>query len=194
MTGILFDAAGNRYTPTHAVKNGKRYRYYTSQAVIRGRNPSFPSVAGPVVPAPSNDIVHFRIKVDRSRCAANDPIVNARLSALGQNGLTLSIAQLVASANLHFAGSVQDERNDSEDARMRAAWNLLKGWNMTSEPHNTRPDRMVLVAADQPTSRMTAMRSEVLPWVERSRQALPLGTNVSLIAAEGFARFSCASA
>lgn len=35
MTGLLFDEHGNRYTPTHAVKRGKRYRYYTSQAVIR---------------------------------------------------------------------------------------------------------------------------------------------------------------
>jgi DNA invertase Pin-like site-specific DNA recombinase len=34
-TGILFDTAGNRYTPTHANKSGRRYRYYTSQAVIR---------------------------------------------------------------------------------------------------------------------------------------------------------------
>ena len=34
-TGILFDAAGTRYTPTHANKNGRRYRYYTSQAVIK---------------------------------------------------------------------------------------------------------------------------------------------------------------
>ena len=34
-TGILFDAAGTRYTPTHANKNGSRYRYYTSQAVIK---------------------------------------------------------------------------------------------------------------------------------------------------------------
>ncbi len=34
-TGILFDAAGTRYTPTHATKNGRRYRYYTSQAAIR---------------------------------------------------------------------------------------------------------------------------------------------------------------
>jgi DNA invertase Pin-like site-specific DNA recombinase len=33
-TGILFDAAGNLYTPTHAKKGGRRYRYYTSQAVI----------------------------------------------------------------------------------------------------------------------------------------------------------------
>jgi site-specific DNA recombinase len=34
-TGILFDTAGNLYTPTHAKKGGRRYRYYTSQAVIR---------------------------------------------------------------------------------------------------------------------------------------------------------------
>lgn len=34
-TGILFDAAGTRYTPTHANKNGRRYRYYTSQSAIK---------------------------------------------------------------------------------------------------------------------------------------------------------------
>jgi site-specific DNA recombinase len=35
LTGILFDAIGTLYTPTHANKNGRRYRYYTSQAVIK---------------------------------------------------------------------------------------------------------------------------------------------------------------
>ncbi len=34
-TGILFDAVGTLYTPTHANKNGRRYRYYTSQAAIK---------------------------------------------------------------------------------------------------------------------------------------------------------------
>lgn len=34
-TSILFDDAGTRYTPTHGNKNGRRYRYYTSQAVIK---------------------------------------------------------------------------------------------------------------------------------------------------------------
>jgi site-specific DNA recombinase len=34
-THILFDAAGTRYTPTHADKSGRRYRYYTSQASIK---------------------------------------------------------------------------------------------------------------------------------------------------------------
>ncbi len=36
-TGMVLDVAGNLYTPTHASKNGRRYRYYTSQAVIRKR-------------------------------------------------------------------------------------------------------------------------------------------------------------
>ena len=35
LIGVLFDDQGNRYTPTHSVKGGRRYRYYTSQAVIR---------------------------------------------------------------------------------------------------------------------------------------------------------------
>src|SRR6202165_4797322 len=31
----LFDSNGVRFTPTHAVKNAKRYRYYTSQTVVQ---------------------------------------------------------------------------------------------------------------------------------------------------------------
>jgi site-specific DNA recombinase len=34
--GILFDSSGVRFTPTHSRKDGKRYRYYTSQAAIQG--------------------------------------------------------------------------------------------------------------------------------------------------------------
>ena len=35
LSGIVFDVHGVRFTPTHATKNGKRYRYYTSQAAIQ---------------------------------------------------------------------------------------------------------------------------------------------------------------
>jgi DNA invertase Pin-like site-specific DNA recombinase len=42
LSGLVFDAAGNRYTATHAMKKGRRYRYYTSQAVINKRKkPSY---------------------------------------------------------------------------------------------------------------------------------------------------------
>jgi DNA invertase Pin-like site-specific DNA recombinase len=34
LAGLLFDARGKRLTPTHAVKKGRRYRYYVSAALI----------------------------------------------------------------------------------------------------------------------------------------------------------------
>jgi site-specific DNA recombinase len=34
LSGKLFDSNGVRFTPTHSVKNGKRYCYYTSQGVV----------------------------------------------------------------------------------------------------------------------------------------------------------------
>jgi site-specific DNA recombinase len=35
LCGKLFDVNGVRFTPTHAVKNGKRYCYYTSQSAVQ---------------------------------------------------------------------------------------------------------------------------------------------------------------
>jgi site-specific DNA recombinase len=40
LAGLVFDVTGVRYTPTHAVKRGKRYRYYTSQSVIQRKEPA----------------------------------------------------------------------------------------------------------------------------------------------------------
>ncbi len=36
LTGLLFDADGERLTPTHALKKGVRYRYYVSRHLITG--------------------------------------------------------------------------------------------------------------------------------------------------------------
>ena len=38
LSGLIFDQDGCRYTPSHAVKNGKRYRYYVSRKIIHGRS------------------------------------------------------------------------------------------------------------------------------------------------------------
>ena len=44
LMGKLFDPHGVRFTPTHAVKGGKRHRYYTSRAAIEHTHDK-PSVA-----------------------------------------------------------------------------------------------------------------------------------------------------
>jgi site-specific DNA recombinase len=36
LTGMVFDEAGERLTPTHAIKNRTRYRYYVSTSLITG--------------------------------------------------------------------------------------------------------------------------------------------------------------
>jgi DNA invertase Pin-like site-specific DNA recombinase len=40
LAGILFDASGERLTPTFAVKAGKRYRYYVSRPLVTGTRAS----------------------------------------------------------------------------------------------------------------------------------------------------------
>ena len=35
LMGLLYDERGNRFTPSHATKKGRRYRYYVSQSVIK---------------------------------------------------------------------------------------------------------------------------------------------------------------
>jgi site-specific DNA recombinase len=41
LTGLIYDGQGHRMTPTHAVKNGRRYRYYVSRPLItQGRTDS----------------------------------------------------------------------------------------------------------------------------------------------------------
>ena len=37
LAGILFDAQGERMTPTHATKRGTRYRYYVSRSLLAGK-------------------------------------------------------------------------------------------------------------------------------------------------------------
>jgi site-specific DNA recombinase len=45
LTGRIFDDRGNRMTPTHAQKNGARYRYYVSCVLLQGRKEDAGSVA-----------------------------------------------------------------------------------------------------------------------------------------------------
>jgi site-specific DNA recombinase len=45
LAGKLFDDRGHRMTPSHAAKGGRRWRYYVSQAQLKGRKPEAGSIA-----------------------------------------------------------------------------------------------------------------------------------------------------
>jgi site-specific DNA recombinase len=65
LTGRIFDARGNRMTPSHAVKNGVRYRYYISSALIQGQ----PDKAATVNRVPAAEIETLIISALRKHFA-----------------------------------------------------------------------------------------------------------------------------
>jgi site-specific DNA recombinase len=94
LAGLLFDADGNRMTPTHAVKNGRRYRYYVSQPLITGARAGSPN--GMRVPAPEIE----QLITERIRQLFGDPasLIEAtepfRLQAAAQRNLLRQAAEL----------------------------------------------------------------------------------------------------
>jgi len=52
LAGRIFDDRGNRMSPTHARKNGIKYRYYISAALVQGQGEQ----AGTISRLPANDI------------------------------------------------------------------------------------------------------------------------------------------
>ncbi|MGZ9103757.1 MAG: recombinase family protein, partial [Rhodoplanes sp.] len=70
LAGRIFDDRGNRMTPTHANKNGVRYRYYVSHALLQKRNAQAGSV--PRVPAPEIEALIVNTLRDRLGSIAED--------------------------------------------------------------------------------------------------------------------------
>ncbi|SFK92908.1 recombinase family protein, partial [Methylocapsa palsarum] len=75
LTGIAFDDAGERLTPTHAVKKGARYRYYVSTSLVTGARTN--RSGGRRIPASDLET----LVIDRLRAFLNDP--GALIDALG---------------------------------------------------------------------------------------------------------------
>ena len=68
LTGLLFDDRGNRMSPSFSVKNGVRYPFYVSSAVLKGRN----SEAGSVARISAVDLEAAILKELRQHFVADD--------------------------------------------------------------------------------------------------------------------------
>ena len=85
LTGRLFDEQGRRMTPTHTTKNGVRYSYYVSQAVLRKRS------AGLIGRVPAPELVGFAA----SSCGGVAALVKLlTISQRVENGLVFKGQQL----------------------------------------------------------------------------------------------------
>ncbi len=91
LVGLLYDDLGNRMTPSHAVKNGKRYRYYVSRPLITGNRTAAPD--GRRIPAAEIE----RLVVDRvCRFLSNDAEIFEAIQ--GWNREVAELKRLVARA------------------------------------------------------------------------------------------------
>lgn len=71
LTGLIFDSAGNRMSPSHTLKKGVRYRYYVSQSVEQRRSQEAGAV--PRVPAPDIEALVGRWVADRACMVGTAP-------------------------------------------------------------------------------------------------------------------------
>ena len=68
LAGHIFDDRGNRMTPTHTNKQGARYRYYVSHAILQNRKDagSVPRVSAPEIEAAVIEAVRRHLKDSKS--------------------------------------------------------------------------------------------------------------------------------
>jgi DNA invertase Pin-like site-specific DNA recombinase len=69
LTGRIFDDRGNGMTPTFAVKNGVRYRYYSSTPLLHGKS----DIAGSVARVPAPDVEETVMKALQERLEIKEP-------------------------------------------------------------------------------------------------------------------------
>ena len=111
LAGKLFDEAGDRLTPTHANKKGRRYRYYVSHRLIDAAKGNASDHSGWRLPANrlEQDLAmeiraHLETAVQAGRITVDGAGVLQRLqasvSALGDNTLSLIDRVDIATASL----------------------------------------------------------------------------------------------
>ena len=111
LTGLLFDEAGDRLTPTYAIKKGTRYRYYVSTSLLTGERKTQSSCRR----IPAGDLE--RLVIDRLRVFLAD--YGAVVDALDEWKETIRHQQLV-SRSRQLADELGAQAHDAVKATLTA--------------------------------------------------------------------------
>jgi DNA invertase Pin-like site-specific DNA recombinase len=145
LRGILFDAAGNAMVPTHATKQGVRYRYYVSLPYLRGL--AKPPV-GAIVRVPAADIEAAVTKGLQQHLAPQNTIPADKSSA-EQKTIFANISRVEVRKNqlaiwLRPAGEEVRDGGEDQRAIMEKSPALLVPW---TKPPTKRFREILLPAA-----------------------------------------------
>jgi site-specific DNA recombinase len=89
--GRIFDDRGNRMTPSHARKDGKRYRYYLSSALSQGRAEH----AGSVRRIPASETENLVVDAVRKRLKETIPTTDRNLISTNVGRVEVHATQIV---------------------------------------------------------------------------------------------------
>jgi site-specific DNA recombinase len=165
--GRIFDERGNRMTPSHAIKNGIRYRYYISAALIQGQ----PDKAAKLNRVPATEIEKLIVSAVRKHLAGKP---YNKVEAEGPHSLNdkALIAAYVARVDVkrdHLAVqlSTKSERdNEAQDPRHPAEQDqpvhrdphvLVVPWKKTP---SRQPREIILPASNSSHSDPRPIRAE----------------------------------
>ena len=101
LRGLLYDVDGNRFTPSHAVKRGKRYRYYISQRVIK--NAASASTQPGRIPA--RELEKLVLNELKSFFSSADQVVSALAHADDDLGITKTLIASAAQYTMRLDGN-----------------------------------------------------------------------------------------
>jgi len=105
LRGLLYDEDGTRFTPTHACKHGKRYRYYVSQKVIEDAA----SAIGKPGRIPARELEKLVLAKLKGFFSSADKVV----SALALPDDELGITQKLIESAAWYAKRLDEQSNSS---------------------------------------------------------------------------------
>ncbi|MDQ2731235.1 MAG: hypothetical protein M3Y56_06215, partial [Armatimonadota bacterium] len=70
-----------------------------------------------------DNTVHFKVKVNRERCPSISPDIGDKLKEFEENGLEISLSELITSAGSHWQGGVLNHLGlGTKVAEVQKAW------------------------------------------------------------------------
>ena len=163
LLGLIFDDSGNRMTPSHALKNGVRYRYYVSAPVLQGRQ----GAAGSVYRVPASAIEEavlsrLRLGASVTHNAADVPTSNAIGSDEQVGSRDKELLGKVRRVELRadrILITVHADENQEEDTRpeARARTTIEVPWKLVSL---RRKREIIPPVTAEPASRIKPLRNE----------------------------------
>jgi DNA invertase Pin-like site-specific DNA recombinase len=128
LTGRLFDDRGNRMSPTHTNKQGARYRYYVSHALLQNRK----AEAGSIARVPAPEIESLMCDGVRrhlgSMAEAGPPTALADRDLIERHVARVIVTPQALEVRLNPAGEQAEDPSASEQAPCRPPITIKLPW------------------------------------------------------------------